>query len=94
MVSRPSCNSEGVSDLIRFLCSAEAPFLRPDLQVPTTPRAADVKAGRRSCLTPNSALARPRLDGHKHGVILEAIGRIFNGCYETEFGDVGRISEA
>jgi len=46
------------------------PFLRPDLPVRPTPRADAVKAGRRSAVPSLSVLARPRLDGGEHGVIL------------------------
>jgi len=41
---------------------------------PMTPRAGAVKAGRRSVQAPRDALARPRLDGVEHGVILLQTG--------------------
>jgi hypothetical protein len=66
------------------------PFLRPDLPGAVTPRADAVKAGRRSARAAPSAVARPRLDGGEHGVILWAVGTRYhtrpancrlNGCY-------------
>jgi hypothetical protein len=69
----------------QFLCSTGRPFLRPDLPVRLTPRADAVKAGRRSPIPFPLALARPRLDGGKHGVILRPQRGLLrpplNGCY-------------
>jgi hypothetical protein len=39
-----------------------------------TPRADIVKAGRRASVAAHFAVARPRLDGGKHGVKLAAVG--------------------
>lgn len=68
-----------------FLGSTEAPFLRPDLPSKTTSRADAVKDGRRFVDAKHSAVARPRLDGGEHGVILPVVGAPissrFNGCY-------------
>jgi hypothetical protein len=55
-----------------------------------TPRAAAVKAGRRSAQASNDTAARPCLDGREHGVIVARSDDRqqpethlpFNGCYE------------
>jgi hypothetical protein len=62
------------------------PFLRPDLPAAVAPRADAVKAGRRVSLAACSQLARPRLDGGEHGVMLAPVGirrnvLRLNGCY-------------
>jgi hypothetical protein len=53
-----------------FLCSIWRPFLRPDLRLRWTARAAVVKAGRRRVLSTHTGLARPRLDDGEHAVML------------------------
>ena len=53
----------------RFLSSAGTTFLGPTCD-PMTPRAATVKDGRRSPCASYDAVARPRLDGREHGVIV------------------------
>jgi hypothetical protein len=55
-----------------------------------TPRADAVKDGRCCAAASHSAVARPRLDGGEHDVMLGWSGpsqknpehRVFNGCYE------------
>jgi hypothetical protein len=58
----------------KFLSSTGEPFLRPDLLAPVTPRAGDVKVGRRSARAAKPAIDRPYLDGAEHGVILPQQG--------------------
>src|SRR5258707_12007915 len=54
--------------LVRFFVRSEGRFFVPTCPWPVTPRAGAVKDGRRGSPSPNSALARPRLDGGEHGV--------------------------
>src|SRR5260221_14630557 len=60
--------------LVRFFVRSEGRFFVPTCPWPVTPRAGAVKDGRRGSPSPNSALARPRLDGGEHGVTLGVVG--------------------
>jgi hypothetical protein len=56
--------------IFKFLCSTAAPFLRPDL-----PRNDAARSGRQGWPSrrphPKLGVARPRLDGREHGVMLK-----------------------
>ena len=58
----------------RFLCSTARAVSSSRPAARGTPRAGAVKAGRRSVRAAHAPLARPRLDGAKHGVILQLNG--------------------
>jgi hypothetical protein len=59
----------------KFLCSTCGRFFVPTRRYLNAPRAAAVKAGRRSARAETSILNRPRLDGGEHGARVEASGQ-------------------